>query len=125
MGQSRTACNLSIQANSTPDRTKANRIASCHRTSDLSAWSMLTKVSRSSIAAMALIDATTLNLTTAKSTIPSSDEPCFRSGVRCTNRSKPALLIIRRKVRDKDKINQLENRQDHVGTVHIVGTRRS
>src|SRR5436190_11667385 len=121
MGQSRTACNLSIQASSTPDRTKANRIASCHRTSDLSAWSMLTKVSRSSIAAMALIDATPLNLTTAKSTIPSSDEPCSRSGVRCTNRSKPALLIIRRRFATKTVFAEWVADRHQGKSEHIAG----
>ena len=106
-GQSRTGCNLSIQASSTPERTKANRIASCHRTSVLSAWSMLTKLSRSSIAAIALIDATTLSLTTAKSTIPSSGELCSKSGAHCTNRSKPALLIIRTRFATKTRSTSL------------------
>jgi hypothetical protein len=34
-------CNLSIQASSTPDTTKANRIGSCHRTSVLSRPQMM------------------------------------------------------------------------------------
>src|SRR2546423_12646463 len=68
---------------------------------------------------MALIDATTLNLTTAKSTIPSSDEPCSGSGARCYQSFETGTADHQYQVRDKDKIDQLEHRQDHVRTIQL------